>query len=87
MKYAWINEHRDSFPISTMCRVLQVSTSGFYRCIAHRAFAQSEAIRSRPRSGKSSNNPRESTGATRSLISSNQMTDWNQLVATQLLLP
>ena len=36
MKYAWINEHRDSFPISTMCRVLQVSTSGFYQSL-HRA--------------------------------------------------
>jgi len=31
MKYAWIEKHRDSFPVSTMCRVLQVSTSGFYK--------------------------------------------------------
>lgn len=31
MKYAWIQEHRDSYPIALMCRVLQVSTSGFYR--------------------------------------------------------
>lgn len=31
MKFAWINEHRDSFPVKTMCRVLQVSTSGFYK--------------------------------------------------------
>ena len=30
MKYAWIAEHRDSFPISVMCEVLNVSTSGFY---------------------------------------------------------
>lgn len=31
MKYAWIQEHRDSFPIATMCRTLRVSKSGFYR--------------------------------------------------------
>ena len=31
MKYAWIQHHRDSFPVVTMCRVLQVSKSGFYK--------------------------------------------------------
>lgn len=30
MKYAWIAEHRDSFPIAVMCAVLNVSPSGFY---------------------------------------------------------
>ena len=30
MKYAWITEHRDSFPIAVMCDVLRVSTSGYY---------------------------------------------------------
>lgn len=30
MKYAWIQAHRDSFPVQAMCRVLQVSTSGYY---------------------------------------------------------
>ena len=30
MKYAWIKEHRDSFPVAIMCRVLNVSTSGYY---------------------------------------------------------
>lgn len=30
MKYACIAEHRDSFPITLMCRVLGVSRSGFY---------------------------------------------------------
>lgn len=30
MKYAWIHEHRDSFPIIVMCEVLQVSKSGYY---------------------------------------------------------
>ena len=31
MKYAWIQEHRDSFPVAAMCRTLRVSKSGFYR--------------------------------------------------------
>ncbi len=30
MKYAWIKQHRDSFPVAVLCRVLQVSPSGFY---------------------------------------------------------
>ena len=30
MKYAWIREHRDSFPIVVACDVLTVSTSGYY---------------------------------------------------------
>lgn len=30
MKYAWIAQHRDSFPIAVMCDVLRVSTSGYY---------------------------------------------------------
>lgn len=30
MKYAWIAEHRDSFPVAVMCAVLGVSTSGYY---------------------------------------------------------
>ncbi len=30
MKYAWIAEYRDSFPVAVMCQVLRVSTSGYY---------------------------------------------------------
>ena len=30
MKYAWIREHRDSFPVAVLCRALEVSTSGYY---------------------------------------------------------
>ena len=30
MKYAWITQHRDSFPITVLCDVLLVSTSGYY---------------------------------------------------------
>ena len=33
MKYAWIHEHRDSFPIAVMCDVLAVSKSGYYASI------------------------------------------------------
>lgn len=30
MKYVWITQHRDSFPVAVMCDVLHVSTSGYY---------------------------------------------------------
>ena len=30
MKYAWITEHRDSYPVALLCDVLGVSTSGYY---------------------------------------------------------
>ena len=30
MKYAWIHEHCDSFPVTVLCDVLEVSTSGYY---------------------------------------------------------
>lgn len=30
MKYAWISDHRDSFPVAVMCDVLGVSTSGYH---------------------------------------------------------
>lgn len=33
MKYAWIREHRDSFPVAVMCEVLRVSKSGYYGSI------------------------------------------------------
>lgn len=30
MKFRWITEHRASYPVAAMCRVLEVSTSGYY---------------------------------------------------------
>jgi len=33
VKYAWINQHRDSFPVRVMCDVLNVSPSGYYDSI------------------------------------------------------
>jgi putative transposase len=33
VKYAWITKYRDSFPISVMCDVLNVSPSGYYDSI------------------------------------------------------
>lgn len=33
MKYAWITDHRDSFPVAVMCEVLGVSTSGYYESL------------------------------------------------------
>ena len=34
MKYVWITEHRDSFPVKPMCRVLNVSRSGYYKSLS-----------------------------------------------------
>ena len=33
MKYAWITKHRDSYPISILCDVLDVSRSGYYTAL------------------------------------------------------
>ena len=33
MKYAWIQAHRDSFPVALMCDVFDVSKSGYYASI------------------------------------------------------
>ena len=30
MRYQWIRQHRDVFPVAAMCRVLKVSDSGYY---------------------------------------------------------
>ena len=30
MKFAWISDHRAAFPVGAMCRVLEVSKSGYY---------------------------------------------------------
>lgn len=30
MRYAWINQQRDSYPVGLLCRVLKVSRSGYY---------------------------------------------------------
>ena len=31
MKYKWIDEHKERFPVKDLCRVLSVSSSGYYR--------------------------------------------------------
>jgi putative transposase len=33
VKYAWISKHRDSFSITVMCEVLDVSASGYYASV------------------------------------------------------
>jgi len=40
VKYAWIKEHDKEFPITVMCDVLQVSTSGYYGSLMRRPCAQ-----------------------------------------------
>lgn len=46
MKYAWIRDHSDQFPVARMCRVLQVSRSGFsqWRTRSPSARAQANAV-------------------------------------------
>jgi putative transposase len=34
VKYAWIKEQRDSYPVQTMCRVLAVSNRGSYKWLS-----------------------------------------------------
>ena len=52
MKYAWIKEHRDLFPVCVACAVLKVSPSGYYawqnrepspRAVRHERIQQSVA--------------------------------------------
>jgi putative transposase len=33
VKYAWIHQHRDSFPVIVACQVLEVSASGYYAAL------------------------------------------------------
>jgi len=33
VKYAWIKQHRDLFSVSVMCRVMNVSPSGYYQSL------------------------------------------------------
>ena len=48
MKYAWITKHRDSYPVSILCKVLDVSRSGYYTSLDRqpsRRAQRSERIR------------------------------------------
>jgi putative transposase len=52
VKYAWITQHGDSFPIALMCEVLEVSPSGYYASVdrapsprAHRRARIDAAVR------------------------------------------
>jgi putative transposase len=42
VKYAWITQHRDSFPVAVMCDPLNVSTSGYYDSIDRPPSARAE---------------------------------------------
>jgi transposase InsO family protein len=39
MKYAWIRDHDKEFPTAVMCKVLQVSDSGYYDRLKHKPSA------------------------------------------------
>jgi len=42
VKYAWIQEHRDSFPVAVMCQILQVSPSGYYDSVDRKPSKRAE---------------------------------------------
>ena len=42
MRYAWIQSHLDSFPLTALCRVLKVSRSGYYAFRKHKPSAQKQ---------------------------------------------
>ena len=42
MKYAWITQHRDSFPVAVLCEVLLVSTSGYYDSLGREPGSRAE---------------------------------------------
>jgi len=42
VKYAWITDHRDSFPVAVMCDVLGVSASGYYDSLERPPSARAE---------------------------------------------
>ena len=42
MKYAWITEYRDSFPVAVMCKVLGVSSSGYHGSLDRPPSARAE---------------------------------------------
>ncbi len=45
MKHAWIHTHRDSFPVTLMCDVLSVSTSGYYASLERQPSPRAERSR------------------------------------------
>jgi len=45
VKYAWIKQHRDSFAAGTLCHVLGVSKSGFYKWLSAKPSPRSQRQR------------------------------------------
>jgi putative transposase len=45
VKHAWIHTHRDSFPVTLMCDVLHVSTSGYYASLERQPSPRAERSR------------------------------------------
>ena len=47
-KYAWINEHRDLFSVTLLCRTLDVNASGYLQAVEGRARLESSMVSSNP---------------------------------------
>ena len=67
MKYAWITQHRGSFPVAVMCDVLSVSSSGYSDSIdGRRVLGRSVTSESSRPSSKPTPNRTAFMAATRS---------------------
>jgi len=42
VKYAWITRHRDLYPITLLCELLSVSTSGYYAAVARQPSSRAQ---------------------------------------------
>ena len=82
MKYVWIREHRDSFPLAMLCQVLEVSPSGYYAWLER---APSGGSGSRPACGKSMPPRTGFMAATRSRDNWLKAMNWSPPVATRSL--
>ena len=83
MKYAWITQHRDSFPVGVMCDVLNVSPSGYYDSIdRRRAIVRSVTSESSRPSSRSTPSRTAFTAAKRWPKCCNNARIWSRHVAT-----
>ena len=85
MKYAWITQHRDSYPIVLMCEAARRLEGGVLRLAvaASRALGPSGASGSTRRCARFTPSRRRFTAASRSPASWPVATIWSRPVATR----
>ena len=82
MKYVWITQHRDSFPVAVMCHVLRVSASGYYASLdrtpsrrAQRHERIQQAVKERVRVGEIRSSGAEIRCVGRPLLAQNHVVE------------